>query len=75
MSNPIDKRGILAEKVFTYKITKDKKVFISYYGKQVTTLSGADFSTLNEEAARLNVRKAELEEMIAMTPGLLLPSL
>lgn len=36
----IDKRGILDEEVFSYRITKDKKVFISYHGKQVTTLSG-----------------------------------
>jgi len=36
----IDKRGILDEEVFTYRITKDKKVFISYEGKQVTTLNG-----------------------------------
>ncbi|MCL1786491.1 MAG: hypothetical protein FWG38_00780 [Defluviitaleaceae bacterium] len=35
-----DKRGILDEEVFTYRITKDNKVFISYEGKQVTTLSG-----------------------------------
>jgi len=37
---PIDKRGILDEEVFSYRITKDQKVFISYHGKQVTTLSG-----------------------------------
>ena len=36
----IDKRGILNEEVFTYRITKDKKVLISYEGKQVVTLSG-----------------------------------
>ena len=36
----MDKRGILDDEVFTYRITKDKKVFISYEGKQVTTLSG-----------------------------------
>ena len=41
MDNLIDKRGVLNEEVFTYRITKDKKVFISYEGKQVTTLSGA----------------------------------
>ena len=40
MSKNIDKRNILDEEVFTYKITKDKKVFISYEGKHVTTLSG-----------------------------------
>ena len=36
----IDKRGVLDEEVFAYKITKDGKVFISYEGKQVVTLSG-----------------------------------
>jgi len=39
--SPIDKRGILDEEVFTYKLTKDRKVFISCHGKQVTTLSGS----------------------------------
>ncbi|MCL2235101.1 MAG: hypothetical protein FWB98_01520 [Defluviitaleaceae bacterium] len=36
----IDKRGILDEEIFAYRITKDGKVFISYEGKQVVTLSG-----------------------------------
>ena len=36
----IDKRGILDDDVFSYKLTKDGKVFISWYGKQVTILSG-----------------------------------
>jgi len=36
----IDKRGILDEEIFKYKITKNKKVLISYEGKQVTTLNG-----------------------------------
>ena len=40
MTKPIDKRNILDEEIFTYQITKDQKVFISYEGKQVTTLSG-----------------------------------
>lgn len=36
----IDKRGKLDEGVFSYKITKNNKAFISYHGKVVTTLSG-----------------------------------
>ena len=35
-------------------------------------LAGADFTELNEELAQLNVRKAELEEIIAMTPNIIL---
>jgi len=40
MEKPIDKRGKLDDEVFTYRITKDRKVFISWHGKQVTVLSG-----------------------------------
>jgi len=40
MAKPVDKRNILDKEVFTYRVTKDQKVFISYEGKQVTTLSG-----------------------------------
>ena len=40
MGTSIDKRGILDEEIFTYRVTKDNKVFISYEGKQVTALSG-----------------------------------
>jgi len=35
-----DRRGILDEEVFTYRITKDGKVFISSHGKHITTLAG-----------------------------------
>lgn len=36
----IDKRNKLDEEVFTYKTTKDNKVFIFWKGRQATTLSG-----------------------------------
>ncbi|GIP56727.1 hypothetical protein MKX50_10050 [Paenibacillus sp. FSL W8-0186] len=36
----IDKRNRLSEEVFTYKITKDNKIFIYWMGKQVTILTG-----------------------------------
>lgn len=35
-----DKRNRLAEEIFTYRVTKDKKVFISFKGRHVTTLAG-----------------------------------
>jgi len=35
-------------------------------------LDGADFSELREEMARLRIRKAELEEILAMSPDLVL---
>lgn len=42
MSNEIDKRNRLDEEPFEYKISKDSKVFIYWYGKQVTILKGKD---------------------------------
>ena len=53
--NPVDKRGRLETEVFTYKITKDKKVFISCQGhsKPVAILKGRraeDFIALIKNA-------------------------
>lgn len=36
----VDKQNILDEEPFSYKVTKDKKVFIYWHGKQVTILKG-----------------------------------
>ncbi|MCR8641099.1 hypothetical protein NV379_00385 [Paenibacillus sp. N1-5-1-14] len=41
MSN-IDKNNRFDEEVFAYRVNKDGKVFISWYGKQVTILSGKE---------------------------------
>jgi len=60
MSNSIDKRGVLDEEVFTCKITKDKKVFISYYGKQVTTLSGKRAESFISEIEGAEGKEAQL---------------
>ena len=36
----IDKHNRFHEEVFSYKVSKDKKVFIFWYGKQVMILKG-----------------------------------
>ena len=59
----IDKRNILDDEVFTYKITKDKKVFISWHGKQVTTLSGKK----SEEFIRKIENADSLEKQLIMS--------
>jgi hypothetical protein len=41
LDSTVDKRGVLDDEIFTYRISKEEKVFISYEGKQVTTLSGS----------------------------------
>ena len=64
MAGNIDKRGVLDEEVFSYRVTKDGKVFVSYHGKVVTTLSGkradsfvADISGLDGKDAQLVMAK------------------
>jgi hypothetical protein len=65
VDNPIDKRGILEDEIFAYRITKDRKVFISWHGKQVTTLNGrkaeifiSDIENANNKGAQLIMAKA-----------------
>ncbi|SHJ23348.1 hypothetical protein SAMN05444401_2575 [Clostridium amylolyticum] len=38
----VDKRNRLGEEPFSYKDSKDKKVFIYWHGKQVTILKGKE---------------------------------
>ena len=56
----IDKRGALDSDVFSYRATKDQKVFISYYGKHVTTLSGSKALVFLEEIQGAEHKDAQL---------------
>jgi len=65
MAKPIDQRGRLAGEVFAYRATKENKIFISWHGKPVTTLSGekarrflADMDGADRQAAQLIMAKA-----------------
>ena len=60
MESYVDKRGILDEEVFSYRITKDRKVFISYHGKQVTVLSGNRAETFISEIKDAEGKEAQL---------------
>ena len=60
MNKNTDKRGILDEDVFTYRITKDKKVFISYEGQQVTILSGKQADGFIAKIQHAQVKDAQL---------------
>jgi len=60
VNNPIDKRGILDEEVFSYKMSKDKKVFICYEGKHVSTLSGTKAETFIEKIQHVEGKEAQL---------------
>lgn len=60
MEKSIDKRNILNEEVFSYKITKDQKVFISYEGKTVITLSGKSAEDFIKKIQNSEGKEAQL---------------
>ena len=60
MDDPIDKRGKLNEEIFSYRITKDKKVFISWYGKVVTTLNGSRAESFILDIEKIDGIEAQL---------------
>ncbi|WP_328804080.1 hypothetical protein [Paenibacillus glycinis] len=66
MSN-IDKRNRLNEEVFTYKTTKDNKVFIYWKGKQVTVLSGKESEKFLQRI--LNKDHKEIQLVMAKITG------
>ena len=56
----VDKRNILDDHVFTYRIGKDKKVFISWYGKQVKILKGKEAQKFLGKIEGLPHKEAQL---------------
>jgi len=56
----IDKRNRFAEEVFTFRASKDGTVFISWHGKQMTTLRGKAAERFLEKIASLEGREAQL---------------
>ncbi len=56
----IDKRNLLDDEVFTYRINKDKKVFIAWHGKQVTVLKGKEAQKFMSRIANLDHKEAQL---------------
>jgi len=64
MGASIDKRGVLDEEIFTYKVTKDSKVFISYEGKQVIALSGKKADAFIAKISKAGGKDAQLQQLI-----------
>lgn len=60
MDKTIDKRGRLNEEVFTYRISKDNKVFISWHNKLVTTISGSKAQRFIEDIDGADDKEAQL---------------
>lgn len=58
--NNVDKRNILDEEPFSYKITKDNKVFIFWHGKQVSILSGKESERFIVKIKTADTKEAQL---------------
>jgi len=55
-----DKRNLFAEEIFTYRVSKDGKIFLSWYGKQVKILKSEAAAEFVEKVAGLDQRSAQL---------------
>lgn len=59
-NNEIDKRNILDKEPFSYKLTKDKKFFIYWNGKQVTILRGKESQRFLYKIKNADVKEVQL---------------
>ena len=56
----IDKRNKLEEEVFTYRLSKDNKVFIFWHGKQVMILKDKDSLKFLDRISKADAKEAQL---------------
>lgn len=56
----IDKRNVLVNEVFTYQISKDKKVFIYWSGKQVKVFKGKEAQKFISKIIGLDDKEVQL---------------
>ncbi len=60
ITEKVDKRNRFNEEVFSYRATKDGKVFLYWYGKQVKILKGFAAQEFLEDIANVDQREAQL---------------
>lgn len=58
--NNVDKHHRFDEEVFSYRVSKDKKVFISWYGKPVMILRGRESEKFLAKIANADEFEAQL---------------
>jgi hypothetical protein len=56
----VDKRGKLEEQPFTYRITKDGKVFIYWHGRQIMILKGESAKKFIASIEQADSQQAQL---------------
>ncbi|MFS1515945.1 hypothetical protein V1503_05395 [Bacillus sp. SCS-151] len=64
----IDKRGRLDEEMFSYRVTKNNTVFITWMGKQVKTLKGKEAEKIITKLQQAN-SKHEVQLILAKVTG------
>jgi hypothetical protein len=58
--NEVDKRNKLDEEPFSYKVSKDNKVFIFWYDKQIMILKGKESEKFLSRIQNANSKEAQL---------------
>ncbi|MBU5427461.1 hypothetical protein KQI41_13800 [Tissierella pigra] len=58
--NNIDKRNRLKEECFSYRVSKDNKVFIFWYEKQVMILKGKESEKFLAKIGKADTMEAQL---------------
>lgn len=58
--NEVDKRNKLDEEFFSYKVSKDNKVFVFFYGKQVMILKGKESEKFLSRIQNVSSKEAQL---------------
>jgi hypothetical protein len=56
----VDKRGRLQQEPFTFRATKDGRVFIHWHGKQVMILKGGTAEKFMASVSGANVQQTQL---------------
>lgn len=56
----VDKRNKLDEEFFSYKVTKDSKVFLYWYNKQVKILTGKESEKFLARMKEADTKEAQL---------------
>lgn len=65
--NNVDKRNRLKEENFSYRVSKDNKVFISWHGKQIMILKGKQSDKFQSKI--LNADDFEIQLILAKITG------
>ena len=58
--NNIDKRNVLDEEPFSYKVVKDNRVFIYWNDKQVSILRGKESDRFLSKMKNASIKEAQL---------------